>query len=179
MDYQAFCEWVQRDGTQAEFAARYPFAGIDRVVPEWVISGGSDVLFESDWHIRCNSPRWVFEDPNVRAVILGTRRWSLHSGMFSTITHLEVVWIPASLGRIDAGAFQGCDSLTDVFYEGTAPEWDKIHVVEHLDRVTSTGMGARFTQWRVPLEGNEVLHRAVIHFGCSRLALATEEADSK
>ena len=179
MDYQAFCEWVQRDGTQAAFVARYPFAGIDRVVPEWVISGESDVLFEPEWHIRCNSPRWVFADPNVRAVILGPRRWCLHSGMFSSLPHLQAVWIPASLGRIDAGAFRRCDDLTDVFYEGTAPEWDRIHVVEHFDRVTSTGMGARFMQWRVPLEGNEALRHAVIHFGCSRPTLDTEEGDPK
>lgn len=41
---------------------------------------------------------------------------------------IQSVTIPASITRIQTGAFQDCTNLRDVYYEGTQAQWDKIHI---------------------------------------------------
>ena len=47
---------------------------------------------------------------------------------FYNCTDMESVTIPASVMRIGRGAFYGCTHLTDVYYEGTAEDWNNITI---------------------------------------------------
>lgn len=66
-------------------------------------------------------------------------------GMLQGCTSLESITIPNSLISIRKNTFSGCTSLTDVYYEGSKAEWDKIEISE----------------------GNECLLNATIHYGYS------------
>ena len=48
--------------------------------------------------------------------------------MFMECTSLKSVSIPASVTRIDATAFIGCDSLTDIYYSGSESQWNSISI---------------------------------------------------
>lgn len=45
---------------------------------------------------------------------------------FSDCNNLTTVTIPASVTVIDYGAFSGCDNLTDIYFGGTAAEWNQL-----------------------------------------------------
>ncbi len=49
-------------------------------------------------------------------------------GAFCCSTSLKFVTIPKSVTTIGMGAFQRCDSLTDVYYAGTEDEWKAIDI---------------------------------------------------
>lgn len=48
--------------------------------------------------------------------------------VFRFCTGLKTVTIPASVTFIESGTFYGCDSLTDVYYGGTALQWSQIEL---------------------------------------------------
>ena len=48
--------------------------------------------------------------------------------MFMECTSLKSVSIPASVTRMDATAFIGCDSLTDIYYSGSEEQWNSISI---------------------------------------------------
>ena len=50
------------------------------------------------------------------------------SSAFSESTRLKSVTIGNSVTSIGEHAFYGCDSLKDVYYQGTEEEWDKIDI---------------------------------------------------
>ena len=64
--------------------------------------------------------------------------------MFGGCKSLPSIYIPKSIKSIETEAFSCCDSLTDVYYEGSEEDWEKI-VVE---------------------SGNDCLTGATIHFNC-------------
>lgn len=47
---------------------------------------------------------------------------------FRFCTNLKTVTIPDSVTQIVSGTFYGCDSLTDVYYGGTALQWSQIEM---------------------------------------------------
>ena len=48
-------------------------------------------------------------------------------------THITNIVIPGSIGSIGEGAFYNCDSMTDIYYRGTAEEWANIENVDWID----------------------------------------------
>ena len=42
---------------------------------------------------------------------------------FESCGNLQSIKIPSSVSSIDKNEFLGCDSLTDIYYEGTEEEW--------------------------------------------------------
>ena len=47
--------------------------------------------------------------------------------IFSGCKTLQSVVIPASVGTIEFAAFEGCESLRDVYYDGGEEDWKKIN----------------------------------------------------
>ena len=52
-------------------------------------------------------------------------------GTFYRCSNLATVTIPDSITSIGNYAFSGCDNLTDVYYNGTAENWNKISVGDY------------------------------------------------
>ena len=53
---------------------------------------------------------------------------TLMNDAFRFCTNLKTVTIPDSVTQIVSGTFYGCDSLTDVYYGGTALQWSQIEM---------------------------------------------------
>ena len=65
------------------------------------------------------------------------------SGAFKESKNLKSVVIPESVVKIEEGAFEGCDDLKDVYFEGSAEVWNGVHAES---------------------KGNESFLRANVHF---------------
>lgn len=100
-------------------------------------------------------------------LILPAQLKSIPETALNGCTNLRTIWIPRTMTRIEAGTFRDCAALTDVFYEGTREEWDRLHIITYRESVTSTGHGAKFRGTRTPIPGNEALFRATLHFDCA------------
>lgn len=65
-------------------------------------------------------------------------------------SNLKKLYIPANVKKINRGAFEGCNNLTDIYYAGSESMWDSINV---------------------DATGNEVLSNATIHHNSSSMVL--------
>ena len=65
---------------------------------------------------------------------------SINEWTFSNCIRLAKVTIPKSVTSIGVDAFSNCDSLTDVYYAGTAADWAKISISEGNEDLTSAAL---------------------------------------
>ena len=65
---------------------------------------------------------------------------SINEWTFSNCVRLAKVTIPKSVTSIGVDAFSNCDSLTDVYYAGTAADWAKISISEGNEDLTSAAL---------------------------------------
>ncbi len=97
---------------------------------------------------------------------------TITSESFSGCVNLKRITIPKSVTRIEENAFKDCDSLEDVYYEGTLEEWRKIDIVsgkyevEFGDFYPGTPVQKIKSARLRHIPGNEALFRATIHFSC-------------
>ena len=59
------------------------------------------------------------------------------NGAFSSCSNLNSIMIPKGVTEIEYSAFSGAGSLTDVYYEGSSEEWEKITVNESNEELLS------------------------------------------
>lgn len=59
-------------------------------------------------------------------IIIGEGITSIADGAFSVFYNVTEVTIPASVTEISSSAFEFCDSLRDVYFGGTTPQWKKL-----------------------------------------------------
>lgn len=67
---------------------------------------------------------------------MGERNYSLYSNRYSSYSFrycsgLESVTIGKGVELIEYGAFNWCNSLTDVYYEGSEEEWQNIVIEDY------------------------------------------------
>ena len=103
----------------------------------------------------------------------------LHSGVggipdaaFKGCTNLKRITIPKNVKKIGHDTFAGCDSLEDVYYEGTMEQWEKIgiytgkRIVELGKQIPGTPVCEVTDDYFKHDSGNDALLRANIHFQC-------------
>jgi len=69
---------------------------------------------------------------------------------FLGCTDLKYITIPKSLKTISSDVFKGCSSLTDIFYSGSAEEWEAVNKNNNL-AVLSYANVHPYTAWGVPI----------------------------
>ena len=74
---------------------------------------------------KCNKPEGKVVIPSE---IGGNPVITIHDGAFRNATELTAVVIPETISGIYATSFEGCTNLKDVYYEGSASEWNKIQI---------------------------------------------------
>ena len=67
---------------------------------------------------------------NLGSITIPSGVKSIEERTFLNCDGLESVTIPLSVKTIKSGAFDYCTSLADVYYDGTAAQWDKVVVEE-------------------------------------------------
>ena len=116
----------------------------------------------------------AFKDMDITTDIIadGLLNKIITAETFSRCVNLKRITIPKSITRIEENAFRGCDSLEDVYYEGTLEEWRKIDIVSEKYEVEfgefypGTPIQKMKSARLRHIPGNEALFRATIHFGC-------------
>ena len=76
---------------------------------------------------------------NLGSITIPSGVKSIEERTFLNCDGLESVTIPLSVKTIKSGAFDYCTSLADVYYDGTAAQWNKVVVEEdnyHLEKAT-------------------------------------------
>ena len=108
----------------------------------------------------------------VTDVILHSRIGGIPEGAFRGCKNLKRITIPKRVKKIGRDVFAGCDSLEDVYFEGTMEEWEKIEiytgkrVVEFGKQVSGTPVCEVEKDCFEHDPGNDALLKATIHFKC-------------
>ena len=101
----------------------------------------------------------------------------LHSGIhgipdaaFKGCTNLKRLTIPKNVKAIGRDVFDGCDSLEDVYFEGTMEQWEKIEIytgkriIEFGKLIPGTPVCELSADYFKHDPGNDALLKANIHF---------------
>ncbi|MBP3761837.1 MAG: leucine-rich repeat protein [Ruminococcus sp.] len=108
---------------------------------------------------------------NLTDIILGHDIEQIGGGAFEGCTSLERITIPRKINCIWQGTFKDCISLSDIYYEGTPEEWEKIEKFTEkkeveLGKLIPGSPVQKVFEKITPIEGNEALIRATVHFNC-------------
>ena len=97
---------------------------------------------------------------------------------------MQRITIPVCIREIAEGTFAGCESLTDVYYEGSYEDWKKIEIVsgkhelEFGGTIPGTPVQQLIDDRLIYLPGNEALLRATVHFNCDLNLLYPEDQET-
>lgn len=115
----------------------------------------------------------VFQlNDSVTDIILHSRICGFPEGAFRGCKNLRRITIPKGVRRIGKDVFAGCDSLEDVYYEGTIEEWEKVEiytgkrVVELGELIPGTPVCELAGDYYKHDPGNDALLEANVHFQC-------------
>ena len=100
-------------------AKAFSHCGLESVTIPGGVTAAGDYAFE-----YCGS---------LNSVILREGVRSIGDYSFYVCDRLSVVVIPASVTEIGEGAFAFCDSLAEVYYAGSAEDWEKIRIARGND----------------------------------------------
>ena len=64
----------------------------------------------------------------LQSVVIGSGVAKIESYTFSGCTSLTIITIRGKLGSVGMCAFRSCSSITDVYFNGTAEEWENIEI---------------------------------------------------
>ena len=114
------------------------------------------------------SSRLFANKSHITDIIMPNSIGRLPEELFVGCTNLKRVTIPLGVNCILRGAFKDCDSLEDVYYEGTEEDWGKINIIHEAHRVKEPqklGLYCELETYIIP--GNEPLFKAKIHYNCA------------
>ena len=137
----AFVECIRLEsvkiGTGVTAILEGAFAGCSQLVSvdfnDKLESIGTDAFIScglADLHIPDNVKtvkEYAFgENHQLESVVIGSGVSFLAQRMFESCTALNSITIPETVTAIDESCFNGCGNLSDVYYSGTAAQWDKV-----------------------------------------------------
>lgn len=113
----------------------------------------------------------VFQgNDKVTDIILHSGIHNLPDAAFKGCTNIKRLTIPKSVKKIGRDIFAGCDSLEDVYYEGTIEQWKNIEIytgkriVEPGKQIPGTPVCEVSADHFKHDSGNDALLKANIHF---------------
>lgn len=126
---------ISGDGEIAatDFGSQYPWGSYRNEITNIIVEPGVT-----------NIPQYAFEYcNNVQTVRLPETLASIHLSAFHDCIQLHDLLLPASLTSLSSSGtynhfFDGCESLTDLYYPGTAEEWDTLVEGKELTKVNCT-----------------------------------------
>ena len=80
---------------------------------------------------------YAFSFVSAEEIIIPETMTKIGTCAFSVSDETKKIFIPSSVTVIEAYAFEGCNSLTDVYYEGTPLQWAAIEIAEGNDSLTN------------------------------------------
>ena len=98
-----------------------PWSGDERISEIYINSG-----------ITSTGSFFMANIPAAENITIGRGIKTIGSYSFFLCTKLRTVYLPASVEKIDVSAFGDCCSWMDIYYEGTASQWDQIDIADGL-----------------------------------------------
>ena len=78
----------------------------------------------------------LFKDNiEITDLILSNYQGSLPIGAFEGMKNLKRIWLPKSIHYIPQNCFKGCESLDEIYFEGSEEEFKRIKIYYQLYRV--------------------------------------------
>ncbi|MBR3403148.1 MAG: leucine-rich repeat protein [Parasporobacterium sp.] len=104
---------------------------------------------------------WSSAASSAKSVLISEGVRSIGSYAFAGFTNLEEILIPASITRISAHAFDGCDMLNKALYHGSMADWENVtnldSVLQNIGPTCLTGTCGDGVTWSVDAESLSVL----------------------
>lgn len=78
----------------------------------------------------------AFDTAHIKTISLSKKMTKIPYRAFYN-SSLDAIYIPASVKEIEIGAFERCDGLCEIYYGGSAEDWNKIQIEETGNEVLS------------------------------------------
>ena len=111
---------------------------------------------------------------SITDIILPPTISSIEVGAFSNLVNLERIAIPKKVKIIKEKTFENCKNLSDIYFEGSKDDWEKLKIVNSKYCVDLTGelipgtpVEKVINQRLEIIPGNEIISNCNIHFNCS------------
>jgi hypothetical protein len=100
---------------------------------DWIYRLGELPEFDGDLLIPYDNSitsigDYAFDLTKLAEVVIPAGVTSIGEGAFAGCTYLKSITLPDNITQIGWSAFSGCDNLTDVYYAGTADQWNAISI---------------------------------------------------
>jgi len=114
-----------------------------------------------------------YQNTYVTDIVLPRFLETIPSEAFCGCENLQRIYIPRGIRRIEPNTFKDCKKLTDIFFEGSPQEWERIKPETHYiktelsaENIPGTPVRKKKSEQMIFISGNEALIFAVIHFCC-------------
>lgn len=92
-------------------------------IPAGFFAGQEDIVsFEIPRHIK-KIEMYAFQDTSIEEINIPEGIIKIGNGAFSWNPQLKKITLPVSLEVLGTDAFEGCENLHDIYYNGTSTEW--------------------------------------------------------
>ncbi len=99
----------------------------------------------------------AFQHTNISSIVIPQGVERIEYATFAYCNNLKAISIPKSVTTFGLSAFLDCNNLTDVYYEGSADEWNKIG--NNADVITYTSFTPSYGDY-----GNSDARNAYLHY---------------
>lgn len=100
----------------------------DYLFTKVIIGSGIENIGASSFFVGSN-----YSETSLKEVYIGDgvkliNMWAFACPYDTSESQLSKIYLPNSLTSIEFGAFDGCNNLSDVYYDGTREQWNKINI---------------------------------------------------
>ena len=147
-----------RDTSSAGEVIKLPEAAVNTFGRNVLVIAFSDDLFRNR--------------TDITDIILPHYIGRIPAAAFSGCSGLRCITIPKNITLIKPCTFDGCVSLSDIYYEGTASEWEKVEKnvfrreTDFGNLIPGTPVQQIMGERDVHIPGNDALLTANIHYRC-------------
>lgn len=113
------------------------------VIPEAVTSIGDEAFTGCTSLASIDIPAnvtsigiYAFCDTAITKIVIPSGVTEIKNSSFYDCTQLQSIVLPAGITKIDSYAFTGCTSLTEVYFAGSAENWNSITIGTSNDSLT-------------------------------------------
>ena len=164
------------------FYACYELANVS--LPSNLTSIGTETFYYCESLKKISLPvsltyigRDAFRESGLTNIELPSRMSKIEDGTFAYCSDLAVVTIPVGITQIGYSAFAGCRSLTDVYYNGTRSQWERIEIEEDNEALLNATIHFEDPLDKL-LEPSSSIYNNDLALICAELSNATYQGDN-